>query len=182
GWTRSRRSPGRGRSIRAPINEISWRSRIEAKASSNGVARRRHATPLATATASTPSANRSALFGHFKLKWPWLQGFNRRLEPRDHLARKRLTHQLLDIAHQEPFVGREQRQGEPPRAGPRRAADAVHVHFGVVRYVEIDDHADSVHVDSPSRDIGRDQHVRVARAERVQGPGAVALGLVAVNG
>jgi hypothetical protein len=58
-------------------------------------------------------------------------------------------------------------QGDPDAgpAGATGASDTVHVSFAVGRRVEVDHVRDPVHVDSPRRDVGRDEDVDRARGE-----------------
>ncbi len=51
-----------------------------------------------------------------------------------------------------------ERQGDPGRAGPSRAPDAVNVCLGNVGYIEVDNVRDLVDVDPARGDIGCDEH------------------------
>jgi hypothetical protein len=69
-----------------------------------------------------------------------------------------------------------------PRAPARGATDAVHVALGFVRQLEIDDVADAVDVDAPSRDVGGYEDAHLAFAKVGERALASILALVAVNG
>src|SRR3989442_14082827 len=88
-------------------------------------------TTLFRSAATYSGPHRSRRPSDLKLQRPRLQRRHRRLEPRDHFPREGLPDQLLDVGHQEPFVGGDQREREPARAGARRAAHALHVHLGI---------------------------------------------------
>ena len=49
-----------------------------------------------------------------------------------------------------------------------RTADAVHVVFGAIGKIEVDDVVDARHIDSASKHIGRNEDVRLAAAELVE--------------
>ena len=67
-------------------------------------------------------------------------------------------------------------------AGPAGAADAVDVVVRFVGQVEVDDVRDTLDVDAPSRDVGGHEDTNAAGLEPVEGSGACALTLVAVDG
>src|SRR6202042_2063354 len=79
-----------------------------------------------------------------------------------------------------PLVAKRDRLPSVPR--PRRAADAMDVGLGYFRKLEIDDMRHAVDVDAARGDVGRDQNARLAGAEGAEGPLALALAFVAVNG
>ena len=70
----------------------------------------------------------------------------------------------------------------PVVAGPAGAADAVHVGLLVLGALVVDDVGDAVDVDAAGGDVGGDQHVDLAGAERPQRLLAGALAEVAVHG
>src|SRR2546426_2341719 len=72
------------------------------KASRKDVA---HAGSLAPATAPGAGAHRSTLLGLLRPECPGLQRRYRGLEPGDDFSRERLAHELLDVPHEQPFVG-----------------------------------------------------------------------------
>src|SRR6185369_13181047 len=67
-------------------------------------------------------------------------------------------------------------------AGPAGSADPVRVGVRVLRAVVVDHVGDAGDVEAASRDVGGDQHVDLAGAERPQRPLARALAQVTVNG
>ena len=67
-------------------------------------------------------------------------------------------------------------------AGPAGAADAVHVGLGVGGDVVVDDVADPLDVEPAGGDVGRDQDVELAVAQLADGPLALRLRDVAVDG
>jgi len=79
--------------------------------------------------------------------------------------------------------GRARRTGPllGPGIGARGATDAVHVALRDVRQVVVDDVRDVRHVDAARGDVGGDQHVRLAVAERIEGAFARVLRLVAAH-
>src|SRR3989449_5901412 len=88
---------------------------------------------LPPATASAPGADRPPRLGLLRLERLGLQGFHRRLKAGDDFPWEDLAHELLDVPHEQPLVGRQQREREPARAGPRRAAHARPVELPIVR-------------------------------------------------
>src|SRR5215212_5423595 len=88
---------------------------------------------------------------------------------------------LLDIPQVFPLLAVAERDRDPGRARPRRAADAVDVGFGDVRQVVVDDVRDAVDVDAAGRDVGRDEHPAMPRLEAGKRPLALRLALVAVD-
>ncbi len=75
-----------------------------------------------------------------------------------------LARRALDRAQQVTLARRDEqdRFAAAPRAAG--AADSVHVGFGVVRNVEVDDVADPFDVEPARRDVGRDEDVELARS------------------
>ena len=57
------------------------------------------------------------------------------------------------------------RDGPARVSGARRSSDAVHIGFGDLRQLEIDDMGDAVDVDAARGDVGCDQYARLAGAE-----------------
>src|SRR5262245_54781062 len=82
--------------------------------------------------------------------------------------RNRHPDQLLDVAQVGALLGVAERDRDAAGAGARGAADAVHVAFGNVRQVVVDDVADAVDVDAARGDVGRHQRAQVSGAERAQ--------------
>src|SRR5207302_1194471 len=93
--TRSSASPGRAKSTSGRRSGTTFRYRNEA----------RDAVRLTAAAPPYPSPHRSRRANDLGPAEFWLQRRNRRLEPRDDLPRERAADQLLDVSHQEPFVG-----------------------------------------------------------------------------
>ena len=62
---------------------------------------------------------------------------------------------LLDTVEFTLLLLVHERNGPPRSAGPRRAADAMDIIFGIVRHVIIDDHADILDVDTACDDVRR---------------------------
>ena len=90
--------------------------------------------------------------------------------------------QPLDIAEVLALVRRAERNGHALGAGARRAANAVHIAFGNIRQLVVDDVRDLVDVDPTRRDVGRHQDAGKALAETVERRLALALALVAMDG
>ena len=67
------------------------------------------------------------------------------------------------------------------RAGPCRAADAVHVALRNVGQIVVDHVADALNVDAARRDVGRDQCAQLAGAERAEHALALVLRLVTAD-
>ena len=61
------------------------------------------------------------------------------------------------------------------------ASDPVHVIFCVHRKVKIHDVRDSIHIDTPSRDISRHQDADLARLEVFQSTDALILGAIGMQ-
>ncbi|MCO5561402.1 hypothetical protein L7F22_015023 [Adiantum nelumboides] len=75
-----------------------------------------------------------------------------------------------------------QRDRDALAPGAAGAADPVHVGLGVLGALVVDDVRDAGDVDAAGRDVGRDQHVDLLRAERAQRLLTGALAQVAVHG
>src|ERR1041385_5577490 len=79
--------------------------------------------------------------------------------------RDRHADQLFDVAEIGQLVVGAERDRDAVGAGPRGAADAVHVALRDVRQVEVDDVAHALDVDAAGRDVGRNQRLDPAVAE-----------------
>ena len=80
------------------------------------------------------------------------------------------------------LLGRGHREHEALGAGPTGATGAVHVVLVGGGRVVLQHAGDAVDVDAAGGDVGGDQHVHVAAAERAEGALALALAAVAVDG
>ena len=80
-----------------------------------------------------------------------------------------------------PSAGADDGDGGAGLAGAAGAADAVDVVVGVMRHVEIEDVADVGNVEAAGGDVGGDQQLDLAVAERVERGGARRLVQVAVQ-
>src|SRR5205085_10299642 len=89
--------------------------------------------------------------------------------------------QLFDSAQESHLFVVAERDRDAFGAGPRGAADAMHVAFRDVRQVVIDDVADAVDVDAARRDVGRDQRTHAPRTKSREHALALVLRLVAVD-
>ncbi len=96
-------------------------------------------------------------------------------------ARHFALDELLDVEQEALFVGGKQRNGFARCARAAGTADAVHVVFGVVRQVVVDDAGHAGHIQATRRHVGGDQHFEFAGLEGLKGLHAVGLGLVAVD-
>ena len=92
-----------------------------------------------------------------------------------------LLDQLLDVGDQARVVARDQRDRQARGAGAAGAADAVDVVLGVERHVEVEDRRQVDDVEAARGDVGRDQHVDLARLERLERLQPLVLRLVAVQ-
>ena len=80
------------------------------------------------------------------------------------------------------WFGRDERDDAAGLAGAGGAAAAVQVVLVVGRRVDVDDEVEVVDVDAAGGDVGGHQHGDVPGLELGQGPGALRLGLAAVQG
>ena len=96
--------------------------------------------------------------------------------------RHRRPGQALDSAQQRDFLEVAQRKGDARPSGPGRAADAVHIIFGVLGQLVIDDVGDAFDVQSPGNDIRGHQNRHPALHEGLQRALALPLGLVGMDG
>src|SRR6185503_6926752 len=92
-----------------------------------------------------------------------------------------LAGHLLDVLQQRPLVVGAERHGRAVGAGPRRAADPVHVGLRDVGQLELHHVAHRIDVDAAGGDVGGDQGADAAGLEVRQRPLALALALVAVD-
>ena len=92
-----------------------------------------------------------------------------------------LLGEALDLVHEAFLVHAHQAHCLAAVAGAAGAADAVHVVFGHVGNVVVDDVRQLVDVDAACRNIGSNQGAQIARLELGQRLGAGALALVAVQ-
>ncbi len=84
--------------------------------------------------------------------------------------------------HLAALVGQDERDDAAGLPGARRTAAAVQVVLVVARRVDVDDEVQVVDVDAPGGDVRGDEDRDVAGLEPLQGPGALRLGLAAVQG
>ena len=91
---------------------------------------------------------------------------------RRRLDRNRLTGQSLDGLQCGPLRMIAKRHGRAVRAGPARAADAMHVVLRVHRQIEVHHVRNHVDVESASRNVGGHQDQRTRRLESRQAPAA----------
>ncbi|MNS89475.1 hypothetical protein D3C72_1234900 [compost metagenome] len=93
-----------------------------------------------------------------------------------------LLDQLLDVGHQARIVAAAgEAHGQARGAGTARAADAVHVVFGVERDVEVEDGGHVLDIEATGRDVGAHQQVDFTGLERGERLQAFVLALVAVQ-
>ncbi len=92
-----------------------------------------------------------------------------------------LTGGAFDRAQQMSFARRDEQDRLTAASGAAGATDAVHVCFGVVRNVEIDDVADAFDVQSPRGHVGGDEDVEFAGFQPRDGLFALFLRHVAVQ-
>jgi hypothetical protein len=97
-------------------------------------------------------------------------------------GRDRLAGGLLDVLQQRTLVIGAEADGDAVLALARRAADPVDIGLGHVGQLVVEHVADVVHVDAARGDVGGDQRLDFAGLERGQGPFALALGFVAMDG
>ncbi len=87
--------------------------------------------------------------------------------------------QPLEVADL-PVLGERDDQARGPGSG--RAARAVQIVLGVVRRIVLHDEVDVIDVDAAGGDVGGDQDARMSGGEPVQGPLALVLVAVTVDG
>src|SRR5262249_13165775 len=95
--------------------------------------------------------------------------------------RNRQADQFFDVTQKRCLLGIAQRDGNALRAGPRRAAYAVHIGFRHVWKLEIDHVADAVDIDPARGDIRGNKRAHLAFAKAGQRAAALILRLVAVD-
>src|SRR5687768_2898044 len=78
-------------------------------------------------------------------------------------ARNLALEQFLDLDEQLDLVGGDERDRFARESRPAGAADAVHVVFGRVRQLVVDDVRKLLDVEAARRDVGRDENVRASR-------------------
>ena len=93
-----------------------------------------------------------------------------------------LARRLLDRPQQVALARGDEGDRVAAAPGTAGAAGAVHVGLGVGRDVVVDDVADPVDVEAAGRHVGRDQDVELAVAKLADGPLALGLHDVAVDG
>mmetsp|Transcript_74511 Transcript_74511/g.125589 ORF Transcript_74511/g.125589 Transcript_74511/m.125589 type:complete len:658 (+) Transcript_74511:98-2071(+) len=93
-----------------------------------------------------------------------------------------LDHDVGDLAGVFGLVGSQERHGSSLFTGTPGTTDAVDVVLGVVGGVEVDDHLDAADVETTRRHVRGHHDRRAARLEGRQGPVALPLLAVAVDG
>ena len=93
----------------------------------------------------------------------------------------RLARGALDGLEQPLFAHRHEQDGVALAPGATGPADAMHVRLGVVRNIEIDDVADSLHVQAAGRHVGGHQDIELAVLQARDGALALGLGDIAVE-
>src|SRR6185312_6926618 len=96
--------------------------------------------------------------------------------------RDALADQLLDLGQRPAIARADNRVGGAGLAGAAGPANPVHVVVGVVRDVEIEDVADIGDVEAAGGDVGSNQELGFAVAERVEPRGPRGLIEIAVQG
>ena len=89
--------------------------------------------------------------------------------------------QLLDVAQVRPLIIRHEADRGARCAGPRGAADAVDILLGHVGQLEVEHVGHARHVDAARGDVGRDEHLGLARLELGERAFALRLALIAVD-
>jgi hypothetical protein len=92
------------------------------------------------------------------------------------------AHEPLDVLQDASLVVVAERQRDAGRAGASGPSDSVHVAFGGVGHVVVDDVRHAVDVDASCGNIRRDEDTGRSTLEIGKCPEASALGLVAVDG
>ena len=95
---------------------------------------------------------------------------------------ERLPRETLDRLQGGPLAVIAKRNGDPGRARPARAADAMDVVVGVDRQIEVHHVRNIVDIQPAGGDVGGHQHQRLRRLEAEQHPLPGRLALVAVKG
>ncbi len=163
-------SPGSGRrSARHLLGAATGRGGAGAPPAASPAGRLAPSPPPGRAIAA--AADRPPRGGSQPFGVPGLVLVHRELEP----------DQPLDVAEELALrlVAEADRHPAPARA--RRPTDPVHVALGLVRQVGVEDVADALAVQTPGRDVRRDQDREVAGPERLERPGPGGLALVAVD-
>ncbi len=101
---------------------------------------------------------------------------------RHDLHRHLFFHHALDRRQQRTVFAADQRNRVAGAAGTTGAADAVHVIFGHVRQVVVDDMRQCVDVDTACGDVGGDEDLDFIVLEALERAHALRLALVAVDG
>jgi hypothetical protein len=91
----------------------------------------------------------------------------------------RETLDLLDLAK---ILAIGQTDGHAVATGTTRAADAVHVIFGLLGQIKVDDVADALHIDAARGDVGGNQHLDTTTTQGVERAVALTLIHVAMQG
>ena len=90
--------------------------------------------------------------------------------------------ELLDVDQKAALIGAHERDGVAVLARATRTADAVHVVFGTIGKVKVDDVVDARHIDAASKHVGRHEDVRLAAAELIERTAARTHRLVGMDG
>src|SRR5690606_33527798 len=90
--------------------------------------------------------------------------------------------QSLDASQGEEVLAPHEGQGLAAGAGAAGAADAVHIVLGEARQLEVDHVRDARDIDAARRHVGGDEDLALAPPQALEGPVAVALPQVAVQG
>ena len=69
--------------------------------------------------------------------------------------RDRPADRLFDVAQKPAFLSIAEGDRSPSRPGPSGTADTVHIGFGNIRQIVIDDVRDAIDIDAARRDVGR---------------------------
>ena len=86
-----------------------------------------------------------------------------------------LTNEALDGGNLLNIFAGHNRESIADTLSTSGAADAMHVVFGMMRHIEVDDVADLRHVNAARGDVGGDHHLITAVAKTIQGVLALAL-------
>ena len=88
--------------------------------------------------------------------------------------------ETFDIPNLACLFRRGERVGLADSLGATRAADAVHIIFGIRGDIVVDDVGDAGHIDAASGNVGGDHHFIFARFKAFEGFHALRLGAVGV--